>query len=349
MKKTLLILLCSVLIGLGFVAYFDTHYDPEKIFFGDALNRSNRWQETIERDHAHKYVLAGGSSSRIGINPALLLQHDGIPLVNAATHAGFGAIINTELALSYLKKGDTLIVAIEPDNLTGVESHFHNYTTSGLKFLVHYSKPRDHTAHLFKPSAEHYTAILRGDATTVLIRLLKPLFSDELYRYSSDKNLTESGWMNVNHNWMKQPQAFNPAKMMPKSQLNQFGKTLLTDIRDWCARNGVRVVYSIPRVLWEEKARAYYAALALDISTIMPVLRDPALGVNSNPKEFADTVNHLNGKGATDATLELGRELREQDYWTREELRAYLHSQGYDETGRPLPPHANQNKAATLP
>lgn len=30
MKKTLIILLCSVLIGLGFVAYFDTHFDTEK-------------------------------------------------------------------------------------------------------------------------------------------------------------------------------------------------------------------------------------------------------------------------------------------------------------------------------
>lgn len=349
MKKTLIILLCSVLIGLGFVAYFDTHFDTEKSFFGEAINRSNRWQETIERDHDHKYVLAGGSSSRTGINPALLLQHDGIPLVNAATHAGFGAAVNTELALSYLKKGDTLIVAIEPDNLTGIEYPFHNYTTSGLKFLVHHSKPLDHAAHLFTPSAEHYTTILRGDASTVLIRLLKPLFSDELYRYSIDKNLTESGWMSVNHNWMRQALPFNPAEMMPKSKLNRFGRQLLTDIRDWCARNGVRVVYSIPRTLREEQARAYYASLALDISTIMPVLRDPALGVNPNPREFADTVNHLNSKGATDATMELGRELREQDYWTSEELRAYLHSHGYDKTGRPLQTPANQGTPATLP
>ncbi|WP_179218405.1 hypothetical protein, partial [Akkermansia muciniphila] len=75
----------------------------------------------------------------------------------------------------------------------------------------------------------------------------------------------------------------------------------------------------------------------------------PALGVNPNPREFADTVNHLNSKGATDATMELGRELREQDYWTSEELRAYLHSHGYDETGRPLQPPANEGTPATLP
>lgn len=349
MKKTLIILLCAVLIGLGFVAYFDTHFDAEKNFFGEAINRSDRWQATIERDHPNKYVLAGGSSSRTGINPALLLQRDGIPLVNAATHAGFGAAVNTELALSYLKKGDTLIVAIEPDNLTGIELPLHNYTTSGLKFLVHHSKPLDHTTHIFTPSAEHYTTILRGDASTVLIRLLKPLLSDELYRYSIDKNLTESGWMNVDHNWVTQPPAFNPAERMPYSKLNQFGRKLLTDIRDWCDQNGVRVVYSIPRALCEEKARAYYASFALDVATVMPVLRDPALGVNPNPKEFADTVNHLNSKGATDATLELGRELREQDYWTREELRTHLHSRGYDETGRPLPPTANAGQTATLP
>ncbi len=349
MKKTLIILLCSVLIGLGLVAYFDTHCDPEKIFFGEALARSDHWQEIIEREHPNKYVLAGGSSSRTGINPALLLRHDGIPLVNAATHAGFGATVNSELALAYLKKGDTLIVAIEPDNLTGTSYDSHDYTTSGLKFLIHQHKPFQHDTHLFTPSTEHYSTILRGDSTTILIRLLKPLFSDELYRYTIDKNLTPSGWMPVDRNWQKQPPPFIAEQKMPTAKLNDFGKKLLTDIRDWCNRNGIRGVYSLPRALGENKARAYYASLILDISSIMPVLRDPALGVNSNPKEFADTVNHLNSKGATDATLELGRELREQDYWTREELKQYLHNQGYDETGHPLPPPANSSHHGTLP
>ena len=52
----------------------------------------------------------------------------------------------------------------------------------------------------------------------------------------------------------------------------------------------------------------------------LPVLKDPALGANTNLEQFADTEWHLTPEAAALRTDALAQQIKEWDLWTTNEL-----------------------------
>lgn len=76
-------------------------------------------QQSIERQHESKIVIYGGSSCLSSIDGARMEKVHQLPVLNLGLHAGMGAHVLTRYTLPTLDPGDTLIVELEPDLLTG--------------------------------------------------------------------------------------------------------------------------------------------------------------------------------------------------------------------------------------
>ena len=114
---------------------------------------------------------------------------------------------------------------------------------------------------------------------------------------------------------------YNLFMVMKKDALGAAGRDLLLSIRDECDRRGCRAVYALPpRLEGNPNTPAAYASLLADILPILPVVRDPLLGCNAHPDEFADTPPHPLPPGALRATRSLGPALAENRFWRVEEL-----------------------------
>jgi len=88
-----------------------------------------------------------------------------------------------------------------------------------------------------------------------------------------------------------------------KIQLSPDAAALLAQIGQEAERRSIRVVYVLP---WSyapgesaEIQRQANRDFLDQVEAIMPVLREPAMGVHTERAEFADTAQHLNFEGAT--------------------------------------------------
>ena len=111
------------------------------------------------------------------------------------------------------------------------------------------------------------------------------------------------------------------------NRLSEDNKELLRWIRQWCERNGVRVAYSLPWGFWEpddaDTWQRTNLALVKQISSILPVLKDPRMGVYPERSHFTDTFMHLNPTGAALRTDDLARQIKAWDVWSPGELAAW--------------------------
>jgi len=68
---------------------------------------------------------------------------------------------------------------------------------------------------------------------------------------------------------------------------------LLKDLAGWCRQRNVRLAYSIPWEFTNPEDRVSFqnqnAAFLLQVAELMPVLKDPALGVCTNREYYSDT------------------------------------------------------------
>lgn len=348
MKKTLCILFAALVLGLLAVRLFDRYLDSENLFWKETVTRSNAWAREIDARYPAKYVAAGGSSTRTSIDPALLLEEFNIPLVNAALHAGFGMAVHMEGALPYLRRGDTLILSLEPLLLSSTKSAKGSHGTTGAKFFAtHLQTGLPHTE-LADWNEEDALRILRGNSYQIIVRILRELLFEKSYRYTPEE-LHESGWLEVQLRCKLATPRFPLEARMRNAMPTRWSLDFLRRIVSWGHEHGVRVIYALPRSYAQEKTRCYYAAFALRIMDVMPVLRDRALGADPDPDHFSDTINHANTAGTQLTTREWGRALAEEDFWTREELLDYLHSHGINEDGSPYRSRASEDTREATP
>ena len=102
---------------------------------------------------------------------------------------------------------------------------------------------------------------------------------------------------------------------------------------------GCPTLYTLPpRLEGNPNAPAAYAALLMDVLPILPVVRDPLLGCNPNPGEFADTAQHPLRPGALRATRSLGAALAGERLWTAGELAGHCPKHPSVIDSAPCPP-----------
>lgn len=307
----LLVLALAVILSAAFSWHAKRHWQVESAFFSEAIRASERYAETLRADGQNPFIVFGGSTSRTSWIPSVLREEFGVPVVNFGLHAGFGPRVIAELAMREAQPGDTVVVAFEPAILARDETAT---PTSGVDLFLHEEGLSFRCGRFFQLVPAHFVQYLQGNTRYNLFMLMKHLRGMKPYRYVASENLHDDGWMEVLE---RRPLTFDPApRTVRPIRLGAAGRDLLLSIRAECERRGCRAVYALPpRLDGNPNAPAAHSSLILDILPILPVVRDPLLGCNPNPDEFADTPQHPIRPGALRATRSLGAALAGNDFW----------------------------------
>jgi hypothetical protein len=305
-------LLCVALLAWLGGAFYTLRWNPETVFFqrGHALKQA--WVRQLDAAVSNKIVFCGGSSCTTSVDAERLWRQHGLPAANLGMHAGLGAKVLLAYAQQSLRPGDTFLIGLEPsllaeppgDETLGVQFSF----AIGQPALLRGTNGLDWATAL---------ASLRPGGYHLLTLLGKIALRQSLYRYA----LTEwqpGGWQRV--------AARRPVEALPGDwpELHPAMRAQLANVRDWCSARHIRVAYVLP---WyycpAEKTplmRQSSAQLLAEISSILPVLKDPTFGVCTNLADFADTPLHPVAPLAERRTDALGELIRSWQIWSPREL-----------------------------
>ena len=312
-----MLLLATALAAWALSAIYSLYLNPEVVHYhqGDVIKRA--WAAQMTREHGSKTIIYGGSSCEFSVDGERLLANFGEPVVNDGRHAGMGAVVLTESVLGELRRGDTLIVAIEPFLMT---APMDGEPALGVQFSVALHHPEwvlHPVVGAGKVDAFQAAMALRPGGYHVFTLLGKWMRGEPLYRYKlSDYH--RSGWKQTA---VRIPQTagagFGP-------HLSDGAQIMLTNLSRWCQTNGVRLAYSLP---WcycpPDQLRDFQlknAEYLAQMTAFVPVLRDPTLGADPVATDFGDAALHPDEVGAAKRTDELGRELQQWDIWKRADL-----------------------------
>ncbi len=308
------LLLCLAGLALGVSIVYTFWLNPEVAFFKSIAEKKLSWSEKMTREEGKKLVIYGGSSCLFSIDAIRLLRERHLPAVNAGLGAGMGARVLTQFAFSQAKRGDTLVVALEPDLLADSLEP----PSLGIQFSMAMGHP-EWLDGLDAPRFPRLNAVLAlHPGGFHFFTLIGKCFSGKpLYRYSAAE-VDAAGW--------EQTPIRLPVRPLepPKIPLTMAVKQWLKALKDDCGRKGILPVYSLP---WgfvppESLPQVQNAniGLLLEIMEFMPVLKDPRLGCYSNKESFADTCWHLVPVAAGFRTGELADQIQNQRFWLRPEL-----------------------------
>ena len=307
-------------ISMLFAWNVKTTWDGEGAYWSAAMEKSRCFAERFPESRAGNVVIYGGSTIRTSYMPSVLESEFSLSVVNCGLAAGFGPDVLTETAFEETKPEDLLVVALEPVFLVDDE---HSETTSaGKDFYLREKGLSFRKKTFFSVSVFDFPGCVRVDTRYFLFLLARRIGRMKPYRYDIAENLHDDGWMELHEPEIAAAAETGPVVLL---SLSDSGRDLLLRIRDACAKRGCRVCYQLaPQFHGNPNARLGYAALCKDISSIMPVIRDPMLGVNTNRLEFADTPHHPLRAGALRATRSFGEALARAEFWSDEELSALL-------------------------
>jgi len=311
-------LLLGTALGSWVVCVVYTLYlNPEVDHYrqGDVIKSA--WAAKMEREQGAKIVAYGGSSCEFSIDGERLLANYGLPVVNDGQHAGMGAVVLTESVLGKLRRGDTLIVALEPELLA-------TPLNEEPALAVQFSFAMGHPEWVLHPALDvghvnwfSAAASLRPGGYHAFTLLGKWMRRQPLYRYQV-RDYARSGWART------AVRMALTGEIGEAPHLSNDARILLANLSRWCATNRVRVVYSLPWLYCSPDRfhllQKRNAEFLIEMIHFIPVLRDQALGADPVASDFADTPLHLTETAALRRTDELGRELRTWDTWTRQDL-----------------------------
>lgn len=314
-------LLAVAFMSWAAASFYSLFLNPEISFYRTAARVKHAWARQLPRESGPRVIFAGGSSCLTSINTLRLLERN-VRALNMGMGAGFGAKFLARFALSEVRPGDTLVLALEPDLLMrrlddpamAVQL---SYSLSAPELLSAPGSP--------PPSRVRAALALRPGAYHVFTLIGKLIGGRPLYRYNVAE-LSPCGWQHVPLRW-------NFAAESPyKGQLSDDARKFFASLRDWCASNDVRLAYSMP---WSyvpaREAREFREQsrnLLLQIAAYMPVLKDPSLGAYCVREHFTDTALHLDSEGAALRTDSVAQQLTSWSVWSSAELAELRFSDG---------------------
>lgn len=104
-------ILCTVILFALFVGALACY--PAAVFSDTYQSVLQRKYDALVETDTPKIVIIGGSSAGFGINEAVLEEATGYSVVNLGLHAGFGAVVPTELSKANINEGDIVLLAYE--------------------------------------------------------------------------------------------------------------------------------------------------------------------------------------------------------------------------------------------
>ena len=309
-RLSLMLLTVALLAGVCGATYV-LRFNPEMDFWRQAAKRKLAWADQMRRTHGNVIGVVGGSTTTFGIDAGLLERDDALPVANLGLHAGMGPDVCVGFGFAALQRGDILILSLEPSMLT---EELHT-TPLGSRLAWMLGKP-ELLAWDSPPSWLTWLCLLtqlQPGGYHVVTMLGKLALQEELYRYNIEE--ARPGGLQVTKERRPFIASMNIAAGPGQGTLSKSGRAMLERIRNEAARRGIRVAYVIPWAYWpEESAVARRAAnddFLHQIQEILPVLREPNLGVHSVLADFADSGQHLTAEAAAARSRVLAKALRE--------------------------------------
>jgi hypothetical protein len=312
------------LIGVAAVTWtlgaaYTLRLNPEIVFFRQAAALKLAWSRQIAQTNAIKTIVFGGSSCTFAINNGRLLSEHHLPAANLALGAGMGPRVLIRFALPEVRRGDTLIMAMEPGLLT---TPFDD-PALGVQFSLALGRPElVAPGDALVPPACRATVsellMLRPGSYHLFTLMAKVAGRQPLYRYQATE-FEPSGWQQTAVRRRLQPA--EGADL----HLSADARRWLERLRDWCQEKGVRVAYSLPwaytspedLVSFQKSNRQFL----LEVAEFLPVLKDRRLGAHIVNEHFADTMWHLTEEGARLRTDELAKQIEDWEIWAVRELK----------------------------
>lgn len=305
---------------LAFRALFCTWLDPEIGFYEQFAKNKLAWSRKMSEQHGKKVVVTGGSSVSFSVIGCRMLEQHGLPTVNMGLEAPFGSALLTNWALGELRRGDTLIISIEPSRLTCD----HELFSSACKFANAMGHPEWAYMPWEHPVVPSWGAAMESNVgwqrCGIVWKSLRRKKGKPPWPYTIGET-DASGWQTT-----ARIRPFDELSPYYGTHLSADNRKLLRWTREWCDLHGVRVAYSLPWAYREPENAAVlqkaHCALLQEISEIMPVLKDPRLGAYGGRSHYLDTCYHLSPETAALRTDELARQIKAWDVWKPGELEA---------------------------
>jgi hypothetical protein len=322
-QKVPRVALALVLAGLlvwGAGALYTLFANPEILFFKHAAALKQSWAARVTSEHGTKTVFCGGSSCTFAVNPDRMLSEHALPAANMGLGAGMGLPVLTRFALKHVRAGDTLVLAMEPPVLLGpMEDTMLGVQTSFA--LGHPEWLASHAAVDRTEGAPWVSALLmlRPGGYHAFTLLGKLLGGKPLYRYQQEE-IQPSGWQRSPLRRPLEPYAGDPASM------SREVRSFLVSLREWCEARQVRIAYALPWTFTDAEREVELQRNNLhflqQMAGILPVLKDPRLGADTEKEHFADTIWHLTEPATNLRTDVLARQINGWELWSLDELRA---------------------------
>jgi hypothetical protein len=286
-------------------ALYTWFFDPEMKFWTQAAKQKLAWVEAVRAKHGYVIGVVGGSTTTFGIDAEHIEREHGLPVANLGLHVGMGPETLVGFGLSSLRKGDTLVLSLEPSILT---EEYPETSKLGSKLSLILGRPEmlewDQEVQAL-PIIKALAALPPG-GYHVMTMLGKLGLGHPLYRYHISDS--RPGGLQVTSE--RRPSALNQLTHESENwQLSDRGRALLARIRDEAGARGIRVAYLLP---WAyvaqpeaEDARERNKQLLATISEYLPVIEESDFGARTNPKEFADSRQHLTQDAARTRSMGL--------------------------------------------
>lgn len=245
-----------------------------------ALNQS------AEPNRSGRIILSGGSSVLVGVPPQIIQSNLNRSVVNLGMAAGMGPDVLLQLALNEIRKGDVLVVMLEPDLLTmpnqgSMLGGQISWATGNPNWLPNQSIPDWLVSlSLLRPGGYH--------ACTLIGKIIS---GRKLYRYSLNE-LQPGGWQAIH----TPEQPYDLGIPVFYYSLTENSRLLLQQLNESITSRGAHCVY-IPSLHFCPTERFDYhlsnlSSFLNEVEKFIPVIRPDNLNISSNSQDFADTPWH---------------------------------------------------------
>ncbi|MCP5519733.1 MAG: hypothetical protein H7A45_21040 [Verrucomicrobiales bacterium] len=309
-------LLAAACFALLVSAAYTRWWNPEIRLYCHAVRVKQQWAAELDRRFTNKTIICGGSSTSFAVDPARMLDRNGIAVANYGLHAGMQPWFLVAFAAAAARPGDLLLVALEPELLLATD------TGSDLAAQMAFALDRPRWAQASDLTGEpvHWVenlVSLRPGAYHFFTLLGKLTLGRPLYRYHPS-DFSPAGWQQT----AERRPVSEPGRW--SGELSPGAARLLQSLDAWGRQQGVRVGYLLPwRYAGEEHARPFQfdnLAFLEQVARYLPVLADERLGAYGVRGQFADTPFHLTSEGAAIRSDELADDLLAGRFWSVSDL-----------------------------
>lgn len=292
-------LLACVIVAYGLAAYMTIPASPEIRFWQHVveLRDAEIAQVRAEKPGTPIIFFTGGSSCAFSIDPKIVEETCGLPAFNLGLPVSAGPKFLLHQALEKCRKGDILVISLEPDALTYPSDFAPTTLTFGLAVLA--GSPSATVGgssfgeHISIRDCLNYSRPGPGYVTTWLAKSA----TGKGYRYEN-KDIRYHGRIETSVSDPSLPLAGHKQV----DRICQSGHEFLTTFQKAAAAKGVQLVYSMPWMLTAKDAapenRAANLKILESIKPILPAIDDGHQGVATDPKLFSDSGQHLSAAGS---------------------------------------------------